>query len=213
MSQSIKQIEAKIGTLSNPDKMPAYSWGISAKRCITGTKLANQDGTVCSKCYANKGCYVFQVVQDAQEFRYHAIEKIEWVDYMTELLTRKYKNLDKSRLFHRWFDSGDLQSLSHLMKIIEVCEHTPHIKHWLATREASIVSQIKESDVPKNLIIRVSATKVDGKPPKFWKWTSSVHKDRKAIGHACPSQYQDNKCGSCRKCWDRRTKNVSYEEH
>ena len=48
---------------------------------------------------------------------------------------RKYKNLDKSRLFHRWFDSGDLQSLSHLMKIIEVCEHTPHIKHWLATRE------------------------------------------------------------------------------
>ena len=51
---NVKQIEAKIGTLSNPDKMPAYSWGISAKRCITGTKLAEQDGTVCSKCYANK---------------------------------------------------------------------------------------------------------------------------------------------------------------
>ena len=104
---NVKQIEAKIGTLYNPDKMPAYSWGISAKRCITGTKLAEQDGTVCSKCYANKGCYVFKVVQDAQEFRYHALEMPEWVDYMTELLTRKYKNLDKSRLFHRWFDSGD----------------------------------------------------------------------------------------------------------
>ena len=35
-----KQLEKEIGTLSNPSKMPAFAWGISAKKCITGSKLA-----------------------------------------------------------------------------------------------------------------------------------------------------------------------------
>ena len=48
----IKQLEKKIGTLSNPSKMPAYAWGISAKKCITGSLLAEQEGTICNKCYA-----------------------------------------------------------------------------------------------------------------------------------------------------------------
>ena len=55
--------------------------------------------------------------------------------------------------------------------------------------------------------------KFDSPQPKFWKWTSGVHKDKKAIGHECPSQTQDNKCGSCRACWSRKVKQVSYEEH
>ena len=113
----IKEIEKKTGTLSNTSKMPAYSWGISAKHCNTGSKLAKIKGTICNKCYALKGHYVFKNVFDAHEIRRKAIEMPEWVDYMAELLTKKYKNLDKSRLYHRWFDSGDLQSFSHLMKI------------------------------------------------------------------------------------------------
>ena len=36
----VKEIEKKIGTLSNPSKMPAYGWGISEKQCKTGSKLA-----------------------------------------------------------------------------------------------------------------------------------------------------------------------------
>ena len=153
----IKELEKKIGTLSNPSKMPSYAWGISAKRCITGAKLAKIPGTICNKCYALKGHYAFKNVFDAHERRRKAIEMPEWVDYMSELLTLKYKNLDKSRLFHRWFDSGDLQSFSHLMKIFEVCELTKHIKYWLATREYQFIKDIKEEDVPKNLCLRVSA--------------------------------------------------------
>ena len=193
---NIKQIEKKIGNLSNPSKMPAYAWGISASKCITGTKLAKVEGTICNKCYANKNCYVFQVVKNAHKFRIKAITRPEWVAYMSELITQKYKRLDKSRLFHRWFDSGDLQSFDHLMKIFEVCKLTPHIKHWLATREVQFINQIKEKDVPKNLCLRVSATKVDSPPSKFWKWTSGVHKDKPAIGYECPSYKQDGECGN-----------------
>ena len=39
-TMKIKDIEKKIGTLSNPSKMPSYAWGISAKQCITGSKLS-----------------------------------------------------------------------------------------------------------------------------------------------------------------------------
>ena len=217
--------------------MPSYAWGIPIQYCVTGSKLALQEGTICNKCYAGKGCYVFPVVKAMYEKRYQAIEMPEWVDYMAELLTQKYKNLDKSRQYHRWFDSGDVQSYSHLMKIFEVCELTPHIKYWLATREYKIVDQVKEEDVPKNLCLRVSAIKVDSPPPKFWKWTSGVHKDKPAVGRECPAYLTDKnnkvwdkesyhkldkkekkkhdfgQCGSCRACWSRSVKQVSYKEH
>ena len=209
----LKEIEGRIGTLSNPSKMPAFGWGISAKHCKTGSKLAKIKGTICHSCYALKGRYVFKNVFNAHEVRRKAIELNEWVDYMAELLTQKYKNLDKSKRYHRWFDAGDIQSLGHLMKIFEVCELTPHIKYWLATREYKIIDQIDVKDVPKNLCLRVSAIKVDSPPPNFWNWTSGVHKDKSAIGRECPAPKQNGECGSCRSCWSREVKQVSYKEH
>ena len=209
----IKELEKQIGTLSNPSKMPSFAWGISAYECMVGSLLAKINGTVCKKCYALKGRYIFKPVKLAHKKRLNAIKKPEWVDYMAELLTLKYKRLAKSRLFHRWFDSGDLQSYEHLMKIFEVCRLTPHIKYWLATREYKIITQIKEEDVPKNLCLRISAILVDGNIPKFWKWTSGVHKDKKPIGRECPAYKQGGECGSCRVCWNHKVKQVSYKEH
>ena len=43
----LKDIEKKIGTLSNPNKMPSYAWGIPIEYCDTGMKLAKVDGTIC----------------------------------------------------------------------------------------------------------------------------------------------------------------------
>ena len=208
----IKELEKQIGTLSNPSKMPSFAWGISAYECMVGSLLAKINGTVCKKCYALKGHYVFKNTKLAHKKRLAAIKKPEWVDYMAELLTLKYKRLAKSRLFHRWFDSGDLQSHEHLMKIFEVCKLTPHIKYWLATREYQIISKVKYKDIPKNLVVRASGIKIDGQPPKFWKWTSTVH-TKKSIGHECPAYKQDGECGSCRSCWSRSVKQVSYKEH
>ena len=208
----IKELEKQIGTLSNPSKMPSYAWGISALSCIVGSLMAKINGTVCKKCYALKGHYVFKPVKLAHKKRLNAIKKPEWVDYMAELLTLKYKRLAKSRLFHRWFVSGDLQSYEHLMKIFEVCELTPQINYWLATREYKIISKIKYKDIPKNLVVRASGIKIDGQPPKFWKWTSTVH-TKNPIGYVCPAYLQDRQCKACRTCWYRSVKQVSYKEH
>ena len=62
---SIKEAEASVGGLSAPSKMPSYAWSISAKRCNIGSKLAKVEGSVCHKCYALKGRYMFPMVQNA----------------------------------------------------------------------------------------------------------------------------------------------------
>ena len=40
-----------VGGLSKPSKMPGWAYGLPAKECKTGSKLAQQDNTVCSGCY------------------------------------------------------------------------------------------------------------------------------------------------------------------
>ena len=62
----IKDIEKKIGTLSNPSKMPSYAWGIPIQSIVKlVVKLAKIKGTICNKCYALKGHYAFKNVFDA----------------------------------------------------------------------------------------------------------------------------------------------------
>ena len=48
-----------VGGLSKPSKMPGWAYGLPAAECKTGSKLAQVPGSVCSGCYALKGCYVF----------------------------------------------------------------------------------------------------------------------------------------------------------
>jgi hypothetical protein len=198
-----KELDQLTGTLSKPSKMPGWAYGIPAKECKVGSKLAKIPGTVCHGCYALKGCYVFPVVQAAQYKRLAAIDNPLWVKAMAAQILRR-----RSKYF-RWHDSGDLQNLEHLKKIFAICRLTPDVNHWLPTREAGIVQQVTPAEVPQNLIIRISATKVDGSPPTFWPYTSSVVTEKKT----CPAAEQDNKCLDCRACWDRSVPNVAYGKH
>ena len=112
--------------------------------------------------------------------------------------------------FFRWHDSGDLQSVQHLRNIFDVCLATPAVSHWMPTREAKILKEIKTEEIPKNLIIRMSSHMIDQGPVKSWPWTSTVATDGK---HNCPASKQGNECGSCRACWNKDLKNVSYGKH
>jgi hypothetical protein len=117
--------------------------------------------------------------------------------------------------YHRWHDSGDLQSVDHLAKICEIARRTPNIRHWLPTREGGLLSDYLRTGgvVPSNLVIRLSATMVDGPAPKWWPHTSGVHKDRPAVGYACPAPSQGNECGKCRACWQPNRPHISYHYH
>ncbi len=198
-----KELKEITGGLSKPSKMPGFSYNLPATRCITGSKLVKIPGSVCSGCYALKGRYRFKNVKDAMQRRLDSINHPLWPQAMAaQILSHKPK-------FFRWHDSGDLQSLEHLKKIFEVCNLTPSIQHWLPTREASIIGCKTPDQVPLNLIIRLSAHKVDGKAATFWPWTSTVVTSEKT----CPAAEQGNKCLDCRACWNRDIKNVAYGKH
>ena len=53
------------GGLSKPSKMPSFGYSISARACNVGAKLRKVAGSVCSKCYALKGFYVFSAPRKA----------------------------------------------------------------------------------------------------------------------------------------------------
>ena len=208
---NIKEAWANVGGLSKPSKMPGYGYGLSAFECSVGSKLRLIKNSTCSMCYALKGRYTFKGVKAAHANRLESITNDNWVESMILLIN----NYSKKIPYFRWHDSGDIQSLDHLKKIVAVAMATPKVRHWLPTREAGILkTYLKEGhSLPGNLAIRVSATMIDGKPHSNVGLTSTVHQKSKAIGYSCPANKQGNECKSCRACWNINIQNVSYVAH
>jgi len=196
-----KEASAIVGGLSRPGKMPCYSINLPATECKTGAKLARVPGTTCHGCYALKGRYRFKNVKEAMARRLRALDHGSWTTAMITLIT--------GHKYFRWHDSGDLQSVTHLANIIKVAKATPDTSHWLPTRESGLMKIINPKAIPKNLNIRISATKVDGRAPRWWPWTSTVSTTSKT----CPAPDQGGKCKSCRACWSRDVQNVVYAKH
>ena len=200
------------GGISNFNKkMPGYTYGLSAKRCRTGAKLVKIPGSTCSECYALKGNYSrYPSVKIGHSRRLRSINNKTWPAAMILLINHYEKN------YFRWHDSGDIQTVDHLRKICAVAEGTPSIKHWLPTRETGILKEFKETGgaIPSNLIIRLSATMVNGAPGKSHEHSSTVHtKDAPPIGEVCYASKQGGQCLDCRSCWNSDIRNISYEKH
>ena len=194
------EAEKITGGLSAPGKMPEGSYNLPAAACQTGAKLREIPDTPCYKCYAFKGNYVrYPAVQKALQRRLKSLMDPRWVEAMTVLV--------KGQKHFRWHDSGDIQSVDHLKKIFEVCNNTPGTMHWLPTQERKYLPL---GSYPKNLVIRLSNAKNHSKPGNAWThWSTVVDKGF----HSCPAQSQGNKCGTCRACWSREVKHVTYPKH
>lgn len=223
-----------VAILSKPSKMPGTSFSVPAQKCVTGSVLAKIPGSVCYDCYAMKGAYIWPIVQNAMEYRLDLFNSPDFVPVMVaELCKRKAPE-------HRWFDSGDVQSVAHCLKIIAVCKLTPQKKHWIPTKERKLWQEaLKMDTLPKNAVIRYSAHMVDKAPPASWENSSAVITDKAApIGKLCEA-YRTKKngdmishdeyltakkekqiskidlgyCGNCRACWSPAVKTVSYPKH
>ena len=193
------EAERITGGLSAPGKMPAGSYNLPASACQTGAKLRLIPDTPCYKCYAFKGNYVrYPAVQKALQRRLKSLNHPQWVEAMTVLV--------KGQKHFRWHDSGDIQSVDHLKKIFEVCNNTPDTKHWLPTQERKYLPM---GSYPDNLVIRLSNAKNNTTPGQAWThWSTVVDSDGD-----CPASKQGNQCGTCRRCWSRDVKHVTYPKH
>ncbi len=197
------EAEKITGGLSAPGKMPEGSYNLPANMCQTGAKLRRIPGTPCWGCYAFNGRYNFPNVKDALTRRLESLTHPQWVEAMGVLV--------QGKKHFRWHDSGDLQSVQHLINIFEVCKLTPDTMHWLPTQERQYLP-LNTDSIPKNLLIRLSNAKNNTKPGRAWDHWSTVVTTPRA-GHVCPAPDQGNVCGSCRACWSKDVKEVQYRIH
>jgi hypothetical protein len=152
--------------------------------------------------------YQFTNVKVSQHKRLESINHPLWIDAMVRLIGN-----DK---YFRWHDSGDIQSMEHLLKIFAVCNATPNTSHWIPTREKALISRYMKSGgiIPDNVVIRLSAAMIDQAAVRLPGVNSStVHDTGAPIGQACPASNQDGECRDCRACWNKEVLNVSYARH
>jgi hypothetical protein len=201
------------GGLSAPSKMPSHSYSIPAYECKTGQKLAKIKGSTCHGCYALKGNYRFSNVKDAMYNRFKTIGQMLWTESMV-LTIAIFENSG----YFRWHDSGDLQDVEHLEKIVQIANYLPEISFWLPTREYSIVNDFNGT-IPNNLVIRFSAHMNNSYKEIVNKKNSSVVISSESFVNSdamiCEATRKDSnhKCNDCRACWSNDVKIVAYLLH
>lgn len=212
-----KRNEARenIGRFSSPSKMPCFSFSIRAEKCITGSKLAEIPGSVCSGCYALKGSYVWENTKNAMIRRESKL--VDRKKFIADFVTA----IQGETLF-RWFDSGDLQSLNMLKDIVTIAKLTPTVRYWLPTKEVSFVAKYlkKYGSFPSNLTVRVSGYMIDSEKASTVSGNNSLvftadkfHKKDNENYAYCVAPSQKNECRDCRACWDRNVTTIVYLEH
>jgi hypothetical protein len=225
--RTIKQLNAITGTLSKPSKMPCAGTSTPAKDCNVGSYLRTVEGSVCAGCYAfERGNYAFSNVQAGLQNRLDKIGGPEWAPAMAEYIRRRCTTI------FRWHDSGDIQNMGHLRDIVTVAQSTPHITHWIPTKEYALVLRYLRhgATFPDNLRVRVSApmigpafgplhadSKVARLQEQFQQLVlmfdmpySTVDDDGAEV--QCGASENNGECGDCRACWS-TTKSVNYHKH
>jgi len=230
---TLKSAESVAAKLSAPSKMPGYAYSLPASKCRTGAKLAKIPGTVCYGCYAADtrewldqpgrasrwNRYHMDNVVNAMQRRHDSLQDPLWVPAMVRMIRFRFftrKCNSKGGGYFRWHDSGDIQSLEHLRNIAIVAEATPNVHHWIPTREYKDVSAYLEKfgPFPLNLVVRVSAHRVNELAPKRFALSSIVvNGDTPAGASDCPAYQQGGKCGDCRSCWNAHVPIIAYPQH
>ena len=219
--------------LTSTSKMENGSFGYSASNCKAGGHLQKIKNSICSICYGMVGQYAFKNYVTKSKRTVESIDKEFWKEAMVFLINKKRFNK------FRWFDNGDLLSDKMLRDIFYVAEHTPDVKHWLPTKEYRMVKRVIESGLnkPDNLDIRLSAFKINGKPPiKLARrlgvncsvaLTPDEFKKRKDgfkchTAHSFRDKFKESKpelyeilshCSGCTACYNNRVDVIYYEVH
>ena len=197
--------------LSKASKMPCRSWSLQA----LDTCPASRDSTgalvpACSGCYATTGNYRFKNVKAPREHNRDDWKRDAWVDDMVA-------ELDNDRYF-RWFDSGDMYDIRLAHKILEVCQRTPWVRHWIPTRMhkfAKFTGVITDMEALPNVVVRLSSDSVQGGVIAGETTSTIIPTPDHATDSmtVCEAYERAGKCGTCRACWSRDIAVIAYPAH
>jgi hypothetical protein len=196
--------------LSKASKMPCRSWSLQALDTCPASRDASGDLVdACKGCYATSGNYRFPNVKAPRVHNREDWKRDSWVADMIQ-------ELDNDRYF-RWFDSGDLYDVRLARKILEVCEATPWVKHWIPTRmhkfpKFTLVLQRLQS-LP-NVVLRLSSDSIIGETIEGTTTsTIATLEDAPKGSFVCEAYTRGGKCDKCRACWDKGISVVTYIGH
>lgn len=187
------------------------SWSLQAlETCPGSISSAGVLVDACSGCYATTGCYSFKGTKAVRADNKAAWQESGWVDTMVSALSKQR--------FFRWFDSGDMYSLSLAVKMYAVMVATPNTKHWLPTRMykfAKFETILAQMEALPNVMVRRSSDAVDGT------YTAGVHGSTivpagmplPAGVVACTAPDNGGKCSGCRACYSKDVPVVAYIAH
>jgi len=209
-------VEQWLGGLSEPSKMPWYSWSTPAALCNVGSRLRSIENSTCSGCYAMGKNYNRPNVKIALLRRwlmYKMSPTIWYKAFQSFFQFHSYRS--KTQLYFRWFDSGDLIDYRQFRAICMIAHAAPKVKFWLPSRELSIINQAGEHDIPPNLIIRYSTPMVDAlsRVANSTMVFSSLNVLPDGC-QACPATTTDeHTCNAhnCRSCWT--PGHIGYKVH
>lgn len=194
--------------LSKTSKLDGIlSWSLEALKTCSGAIEGGQLVPACEGCYARSGNYRFPNVKAPRIHNKQDWKRKEWVSDMV-------KELDNERYF-RWFDSGDIYSVALATKIHEVIRLTPHVKHWIPTRQYKfakwdyILNKIKQ--LP-NAMVRNSSDSVTGKYDNRHGSVIGL-KEHLTDVKICEAYENGGKCNGCRACWDKNIPVIGYIAH
>ena len=196
--------------LSKASKMPCRSWSLQALDTCPASRDASGDLVdACKGCYATSGNYRFPNVKAPRVHNREDWKRDTWVSDMVS-------ELDNDRYF-RWFDSGDIYDVRLARKILEVCEATPWVKHWIPTRmhkfpKFTLVLQRLQS-LP-NVVLRLSSDSIIGETIEGTTTsTIATLEDAPKGSFVCEAYTRGGKCDKCRACWDKGVSVVTYIGH
>ena len=196
--------------LSKASKMPCRSWSLQA----LDTCPASRDATgalvpACSGCYATTGNYRFKNVKAPREHNREDWKRDDWADDMVA-------ELDNDRYF-RWFDSGDMYDIRLARKILEVCERTPWVKHWIPTRMhkfPKFALVLARLEALPNVVVRLSSDSITGETISGSTTSTIATLDTvPSDAVVCEAYTREGKCADCRACWDKSVSVVAYIGH
>ena len=233
--KTLKQAKSYGVVTKGNSKILGSTFSTDPFQCKVGNFLAKIENSVCSVCYARKLVKVYPSARKSWEdnlslFRQHLKNDnlnlwCEAIAYQINHISnyKKKKGLKGANL-HRWFASGDLDSVEMLHAFVYIAKLLPHIKFWLPTRERGIIREFlstRMEPLPTNLNIRLSDTKIDDDYKynnellkRFNISFSGVH-TKETINNAieCPAINQDGNCNNCSMCWDNTVEKISYKKH
>jgi hypothetical protein len=224
-ARAVKVPGSGVQVLTVTSKMPGPSYSLPARRACP-----NAQGSVCERCYADKGCYVWRSTVHAQMTRFAwTVESMkseegrtEWVRVIVEAIRRS------GTRYFRIHDSGDFFSVEYVRAWQEVCRAMPKVKFWAPTQEyqskASTeflpvinprVEALRKLAALPNCTIRPSALNIGDYAPQVLGLHagSAVGQSDALRTFQCPAMGQGGECRDCRTCWEEKTLPVSYHLH